>query len=87
MKVLTHAPADLVIGTSDGVDVRFAGVQLKDTPGDLGGATARRAGIHLFLSGVRGEETMSRDVLFERDAMSGRNGARLRERIQPRTRR
>ncbi|MFS0717972.1 hypothetical protein ABC337_09515 [Arthrobacter sp. 1P04PC] len=67
MKVLTHAPADLVIGTSDGVDVRFAGAQLKDTPGDVAGANARRIGIHLSLSGVRGEETMSRDVLFERD--------------------
>lgn len=67
MKVLTHAPADLVIGTSDGVDVRFAGAQVRDTPGDVGGANARRVGIHLFLSGVRGEETMSRDVMFVRD--------------------
>lgn len=67
MTALRHAPSGLVIGTSDGIDVRFAGVELKESPGHVGGSNARKPGIHLFLSGVRGEETMSRDVRFERD--------------------
>jgi hypothetical protein len=63
---LTHAPSDLVVGTSYGIDLRFAGIELKDTPGYVG-TNARKPGIHLFLSGVRGEETMSRDVRFDRE--------------------
>lgn len=66
MVALTHAPLDLVVGTSDGIDVRFAGVEFKDVPGNVG-VSAGGPGIHVCLSGVRGEETMSRDARFERE--------------------
>ncbi|MCC9196421.1 hypothetical protein QNO08_10635 [Arthrobacter sp. zg-Y820] len=65
MIALTHAPHDLVVGTSDGIDVRFAGVEFKDAP-DFVGVSAGEPGIHVHLSGVRGKETMSRDGRFNR---------------------
>jgi hypothetical protein len=66
MMALTYAPHDLVVGTSDGIDVRFAGVELKDAPRYVG-ISAGQPGIHVYLSGVRGDETMSRDVRLERE--------------------
>jgi hypothetical protein len=66
MVALTHAPHDLVVGTSDGIDVRFAGVEFADAPSYVG-LDAGKPGVHVLLSGVRGEETMSRDVRFERE--------------------
>lgn len=66
MMVITHAPHDLVVGTSDGVDVRFAGVELKDAPGYVGVGSGRPS-IQFCLSGVRGEETSSRDLRYERE--------------------
>lgn len=66
MIALTHAPHDLVVGTSDGIDVRFAGVEFKDAP-NYAGASAGKPSIHVYFSGVRGEETMSRDIRYERE--------------------
>lgn len=66
MIALTHAPHDLVVGTSDGIDVRFAGVEFKDAP-DYVGTSAGKPGIHVHFSAVRGEETIPRDVRFERE--------------------
>jgi hypothetical protein len=64
MTSIVFAPGDLVIATSDGIDVRFGGIEL-DTdvppgPQRLEGGK----GIRLRLEGVRGEETQRRDVLF-----------------------
>jgi hypothetical protein len=66
MMALTYAPHDLVVGTSDGIDVRFAGVEFEDAPRYVG-ISAGQPGIHVCLSGVRGDETMSRDVRLERE--------------------
>jgi hypothetical protein len=66
MSALTHAPHDLVVGTSDGIDVRFAGIEFENSP-SYAGSSAGKPGIHVHLNGVRGEETMSRDMRFERE--------------------
>lgn len=68
MMAITHAPTNLVIGSSDGIDIRFAGIELKDAPG-YSGLGAGQPSIHLQLSGVRGEETALRDGRFEQDRL------------------
>lgn len=59
MPTLTHAPADLVVAISDGIAVRFAGLQLGvlDWQGTSGTAVT--------LEAVRGEETQARDLKLD----------------------
>lgn len=68
MATLTHAPADLVIATSDGIAVRFAGIEIGVT--DWQGAPC----IAVTLEAVRGQATWDRDVELEhaREAWAAR---------------
>lgn len=72
MIAVTRAPADLVVAISDGIHIRFAGVLLEEVPRYVAGR-AGEPGIHVHLSGVRGEETRARDVQYlqERDVWAG----------------
>lgn len=63
---IISAPSDLIIANSGGIDVRFAGIDLKSAPGYVG----ERAGEHsvyLHLNGIRGTKTQLRDAQFLRD--------------------
>ncbi|GAA1621798.1 hypothetical protein [Georgenia ruanii] len=64
MATIVSAPADLLVATSDGIDVRFAGIVLRarfpSRPGYPRGGT----GLGVRLAGVRGPETQRRDNLF-----------------------
>lgn len=73
MIAITRAPADLVVAMSDGIHIRFSGVLLEAVPRYVAGR-AGEPGIHVHLSGVRGEESRARDIRYlqERDAWAGR---------------
>ncbi|WP_152231026.1 hypothetical protein [Georgenia ruanii] len=66
MSIIVSAPANLIVATSDGIDVRFAGVDLDTdvmpSPTYRGGGK----GIRISFEGVRGPETQERDVAFLR---------------------
>lgn len=53
---LVSAPADLVVAESDGIAVRFAGVEVATVRGE--------PGLKVSLEGVRGQETVRRDQSF-----------------------
>lgn len=63
---ITHAPLDLVVAISDGIAIRFGGVELQDVP-NYAGATAGEPSIPFHLSVVRGMETATRDAQFLRE--------------------
>ena len=65
MMTIVAAPADLVVATSDGVDVRFAGIEsIADVP-IVSGETLGRAGLRIYFQGIRNHETWQRDVRYE----------------------
>lgn len=65
MSSIVSAPADLVVATSDDIEVRFAGLDLAaDLPAHVQAAPAR-LGVRVMVSGVRGPETMGRDNKFK----------------------
>ena len=66
MNAITNAPQDLVIATCDTIDIRFAGVRFENAPNSVGRG-AGQPSIRFHLTGVRGQETMSRDNQFQRD--------------------
>ncbi|TDK27973.1 hypothetical protein E2F48_02380 [Arthrobacter crusticola] len=76
MKALTYASHDLVVATVDSIDVRFAGVVQGTAPGFVG-MGAGEPSVNLFLSAVRGPETMARDTrfLWQRGDWAARGGA------------
>ncbi|MFK0008943.1 hypothetical protein ACIQTZ_18030 [Paenarthrobacter sp. NPDC090520] len=63
---IISAPSDLVIANSDGIDVRFAGINLDRAPGYVGERAGEQS-VHLHLNGIRGTETQLRDSQFLRD--------------------
>jgi len=65
MKIIS-APSDLVIANSDGINVRFAGINLDRAPGYVGERAGEQS-LHLHLNGIRGTETQLRDSQFLRD--------------------
>lgn len=65
MMAVTHAPSDLVVAVSDGIDIRFAGVALETAPPYVG-LHAGEPGIHVQVTGVRGPETQRRDARLGR---------------------
>ena len=65
MMAVTHAPSDLVVATSDGIEIRFGGVVLETAPPFVG-LHAGEPGIHVQLTGVRGPETQRRDSQLDR---------------------
>ncbi|MFJ6279855.1 hypothetical protein [Arthrobacter subterraneus] len=70
MIAITYAPSDLVVAISDGIAIRFGGVELQDVPNYVG-AKAGEPSIHFHLSGVRGMETATRDAQFRREWQIG----------------
>lgn len=66
MNKITDAPQDLVVATCDTIDIRFAGVGFENAPSSVGRG-AGTPSIRFHLSGVRGQETMTRDNQFQRD--------------------
>jgi hypothetical protein len=65
MTRVISAPADLVVATSDSVDVRFAGFELtSDIPGHVQIRPGERA-IKISLQAVRGHETGLRDHSYD----------------------
>jgi hypothetical protein len=65
MASIVSAPGDLIIATSDGIDVRFAGIRVDiDLPPHVDSSNGG-CGIHISLEGVRGPETRQRDVHFD----------------------
>lgn len=69
MPTIVSAPANLIIGTSDGVPVRFAGLETGVAYSPAVGQPHGTGGLLVDLVGVRGPETQSRDARFlaERD--------------------
>jgi len=69
MPTIISAPAHLVIGTSDGVRVRFAGLETGVAYSPAVGQSYGGEGLLVELAGVRGPETQVRDARFlaERD--------------------
>lgn len=63
---IISAPADLVIANSDGINVRFAGINLERAPGYVGQRAGEQS-VYLHLNGIRGTETQLRDGQFLRD--------------------
>ncbi|RAM37212.1 hypothetical protein [Arthrobacter globiformis] len=64
MTTVVSAPGDLVVATSDGIDVRFAGMELTESlPAGVKARPGER-GIKVRLEGVQGPETQQRDHQF-----------------------
>lgn len=64
MMTIVSAPADLIVAESDGIAVRFAGVELTEpTPNQIA-AVQDEPGIRVNLEGVRSHETAHRDQSF-----------------------
>jgi hypothetical protein len=64
MMTVISAPGDLVVATSDGIGVRFAGVELTThVPGHLTAVPGER-GIKVNLEAIRSHETQHRDQSF-----------------------
>ena len=65
MTKVISAPGDRVVSTSDGVDVRFAGLELtSDIPGHVQVRPGER-GIKISLEAIRGHETGLRDHSYD----------------------
>lgn len=64
MTFIVSAPADLVVATSEGIEVRFAGIGLATGPPAHVQAPLGALGVCVMVSGVRGPETMDRDNQF-----------------------
>jgi len=58
MASIASAPSDLIVATSDGIRIRFVGMELDATSWD------GNAGLEVRLQGVRGAETSRRDAEF-----------------------
>ena len=65
MGSIVSAPADLVIATSDGIDVHFAGIDLDASLSAQAQEPPGGNGVRISLAAVRGEETMRRDGQFQ----------------------
>ena len=60
MMTVISAPGDLIIATSQGIDVRFAGIELTtDLP--VHPESSPERGIRISLEGIRDQETQHRD--------------------------
>jgi len=81
MTTIVYAPGDLIVATSDGIDVRFVGIEINaefpSSPAYPRGGT----GVLIRLEGVRGLETQRRDYQFldAREAWADRLKGRGRE--------
>jgi hypothetical protein len=64
MMTIVSAPADLVVAESDGIAVRFAGVELTRKRPNHVAAVQGEPGIRVNLEGVRSHETVGRDQSF-----------------------
>ncbi|MGP9650403.1 hypothetical protein CQ019_05610 [Arthrobacter sp. MYb229] len=65
MMRIVSAPADLVVATNDGVDVRFAGIEaMADVP-IVSDEWLGREGVRIYFQGIRSHETWQRDVRYE----------------------
>jgi len=64
MMTIVSAPADLVVAESDGIAVRFAGVELTRQMPSHVAAVQGEPGIRVNLEGVRSHETVRRDQSF-----------------------
>ena len=64
MGSIVSAPADLVIATSDGIDVRFTGIDLAAELSAHAQEPPGGHGVRVSLAAVRGAETMRRDEQF-----------------------
>lgn len=65
MCIISASP-DLIIANSDGINVRFAGMDLKRALGYVGEKAGEHS-VHLHLNGIRGAETQLRDAQFLRN--------------------
>ena len=65
MGTIVSAPADLVVATSDGIDVRFAGIDLAASLSPHAQEPPGGHGVRISLAAVRGAETMRRDGQFQ----------------------
>ena len=65
MGSIVSAPADLVIATSDGIDVRFTGIDLAASLSPHAQEPPGGHGVRISLAAVRGAETMRRDGQFQ----------------------
>ncbi|MHC5560912.1 hypothetical protein [Kocuria sp. U4B] len=65
MGSIVSAPADLVIATSDGIDVRFTGIDLAASLSPHAQEPPGGHGVRIGLAAVRGAETMRRDGQFQ----------------------
>ncbi|MFF1254460.1 hypothetical protein ACFVYC_18470 [Pseudarthrobacter sp. NPDC058329] len=63
MKVIS-APGDLVVATSGGIHVRFAGVESTDHLPSVREVKPGDRGLKVSLEGIRGPETQRRDAAF-----------------------
>jgi hypothetical protein len=65
MTRVISAPGDLVVASSDGIDVRFAGFEFTSRlPGSVRAMPGDR-GLKINVEGVRGLETQRRDVAYD----------------------
>jgi hypothetical protein len=78
MGTIVSAPADLVVATSDGIDVRFAGIDLAASLSPHAQEPPGGHGVRISLAAVRGAETMRRDGQFQ----AARRSTRRRQRVQ-----
>ncbi|WP_146202162.1 hypothetical protein, partial [Kocuria rosea] len=65
MGSIVSAPADLVIATSDGINVRFTGIDLAAELSAHAQEPPGGHGVRVSLAAVRGAETMRRDGQFQ----------------------
>lgn len=64
MATIVSAPANLIVGKVDGIDIRFVGVEFNvDFPSCPGHPQGGR-GARIKIDGIRGEETFRRDQQF-----------------------
>ncbi|MDJ0313456.1 hypothetical protein [Arthrobacter sp. H35-D1] len=77
MTSIVWAPGDLIVATNDGVDVRFAGVEITpDVPAFLGRVPGER-GIRVQLAGVTSAETMELDSAYLSEMEAWGRGLKL----------
>lgn len=64
MTTIVWAPGDLIVATHEGVDVRFAGVELTSDVSEFLGATPGERGIRVSLAGIPNLETQRLGILY-----------------------
>jgi hypothetical protein len=64
MTTIVFAPGDLIVATSDGIDVRFAGIELDADFSPRPGYPRGGRGVRIRIEGIRGLETQRRDYEF-----------------------